>query len=45
MKIIRAKAKGGGKAAKPTLRVVHSTKSKDLLSQLKASLGGKRKAS
>jgi DNA end-binding protein Ku len=44
MKIIRAKARGG-KAAKPTLRVVHSTKSKDLLSQLKASLGGKRKAS
>ena len=44
LKIIKAKAKGT-KAAKPTLRVVHSTKSKDLLSQLKASLGGKRKAS
>lgn len=44
MKIIKAKAKGT-KAAKPALRVVHSTKSKDLLSQLKASLGGKRKAS
>lgn len=45
LKIIKAKAKGG-KPAKPTLRVVHSTKSKDLLSQLKASLGEKkRKAS
>lgn len=44
LKIIKAKARGT-KAAKPTLRVVHSTKSKDLLSQLKASLGGKRKAS
>jgi DNA end-binding protein Ku len=43
MKLIKAKAKGG-KPAKSPLRVVHSTKSSDLLSQLKASLG-KKKAS
>ncbi len=44
MKLIKAKAKGG-KAARTPLRVVHSTKSADLLSQLKASLQGKKKAS
>ena len=44
MKLIKAKAKGG-KPAKTALRVVHSTKSADLLSQLKASLQGKKKAS
>lgn len=44
MKLIKAKAKGG-KPAKTTMRVVHSTKSADLLSQLKASLQGKKKAS
>jgi DNA end-binding protein Ku len=44
MKLIKEKAKGK-KIAKPTLRVVHSP-SKDLMAQLKASLGsGKRKAS
>ena len=42
MKLIKAKVHG--KAPKPALRVVHKTKSTDLLSQLKASLGGKRKA-
>jgi DNA end-binding protein Ku len=44
MKLIKAKAKGG-KPAKTQMRVVHSTKSADLLSQLKASLQGKKKAS
>lgn len=44
LKIIKAKAKGV-KAPKSSLRVVHSTQSKDLLAQLKASLGSKRKAS
>jgi len=44
MKLIKAKAKGG-KPAKSALRVVHSPQTKDLLSQLKASLGGKRKVS
>lgn len=45
MRLIKAKAKGG-KQPKTTLRVVHSVKNKDLLSQLKASLGGgKRKIS
>ena len=44
MKLIKAKAKGG-KQPKTTMRVVHSPRTKDLLSQLKASLGGKRKAS
>lgn len=44
MKLIKAKAKGKTIAATP-LKVVHS-KSKDLMSQLKASLeGGKKKAS
>lgn len=44
LKLIRAKGKGG-KQPKPVLRVVHSP-GKDLLSQLKASLQGrKRKAS
>jgi DNA end-binding protein Ku len=43
MKLIKAKAKG--KAPKTTLRVVHKAKSTDLLGQLKASLGGKKKAS
>ena len=43
MKLIKAKAKGG-KPARSPLRVVHTTKSTDLLSQLKASLG-KKKAS
>lgn len=42
MKLIKAKAKG--KAPKTPLKVVHKAKSTDLLSQLKASLGGKRKA-
>jgi DNA end-binding protein Ku len=42
LKLIKAKAKG--KAPRAPLRVVHSTKSTDLLSQLKASLG-KKKAS
>lgn len=41
MKLIKAKAKG--KAPKTALKVVHKAKSTDLLSQLKASLGGKRK--
>jgi len=44
MKLIKAKAKGG-KQPKTTMRVVHSPRTKDLLSQLKASLGGKRKVS
>lgn len=44
MKLIKAKARGG-KQPKTTMRVVHSTKSSDLLSQLKASLQGKKKAS
>ena len=44
MKLIKAKAKGG-KQPKTTMRVVHSPRTKDLLSQLKASIGGKRKAS
>jgi DNA end-binding protein Ku len=43
MKLIRAKAKGV-KAPKSQMRVVHS-REKDLLSQLKASLQGKKKAS
>jgi DNA end-binding protein Ku len=44
MKLIKDKAKGK-KAAKPALRVVHS-RSRDLMEQLKASLGSsKRKAS
>ncbi len=43
MKLIKAKAKG--KAPKTALRVVHRAKSTDLLSQLKASLGGKKKVS
>lgn len=43
MKLIKAKARGA-RPAKSPLRVVHSTKSSDLLSQLKASLG-KKKAS
>jgi len=43
LKVIKAKARGG-KPAKPALRVVHSP-NKDLLSQLKASLQGKKKAS
>jgi DNA end-binding protein Ku len=45
MKLIKDKAKGK-KTAKPALRVVHS-RSRDLMEQLKASLGGssKRKAS
>ncbi|GGA99007.1 non-homologous end joining protein Ku [Puia dinghuensis] len=43
MKLIKAKAHG--KVSKPALRVVHKAKSTDLLSQLKASLGGKRRAS
>ncbi|MBC7903074.1 MAG: Ku protein [Gemmatimonadaceae bacterium] len=44
MKLIKAKAKGK-KIAAPTMRVVHS-RTKDLMSQLKASLQtGKRKAS
>jgi len=42
MKLIKAKAKG--KAPKAPLRVVHKAKTTDLLSQLKASLGGKKKA-
>lgn len=42
LKIIKAKAKGK-KPAKPKLKVVHS-KSKDLMEQLKASLGKKKKA-
>jgi DNA end-binding protein Ku len=41
MKLIKAKAKGR-KPAKPVLRVVHS-RSKDLLSQLKASLQDKKR--
>jgi DNA end-binding protein Ku len=44
MKLIKAKAKGG-KSERAPMRVVHSTKSADLLSQLKASLQGKKKAS
>ena len=44
LKLIKAKAKGG-KQAKSPLRIVHSTKSSDLLSQLQASLKGKKKAS
>lgn len=44
LKLIKAKAKGG-KQAKSPLRVVHTTKSSDLLSQLQASLKGKKKAS
>lgn len=41
MKLIKAKAKGK-KVTAPTLRVVHS-RSRDLMSQLKASLGGSNK--
>lgn len=44
LKLIKAKAKGG-KQTKSPLRIVHSTKSSDLLSQLQASLKGKKKAS
>jgi DNA end-binding protein Ku len=43
LKLIKAKAKGG--KVKSPLRVVHTTKSTDLLSQLQASLKGKKKAS
>jgi DNA end-binding protein Ku len=43
MKLIKDKAKGR-KTTKSPLRVVHSP-SKDLMAQLKASLGGKKKAS
>jgi DNA end-binding protein Ku len=42
LKLIKAKAKGKV-PARPALRVVHSKKSTDLLSQLKASLEGKKK--
>ena len=42
MKLIKAKAKGR-KSEKPALRIVHS-RGKDLLSQLKASLGDRKKA-
>lgn len=42
MKAIKAKAKGGKKRATPTLKVAHSA-SKDLMEQLKASLGKKSK--
>ena len=41
MKLIQAKAKG--KVPKAPLRVVHKAPATDLLSQLKASLGGKKK--
>jgi DNA end-binding protein Ku len=44
LKLIKAKAKGG-KQTKSPLRIVHTTKSSDLLSQLQASLKGKKKAS
>ncbi|HEV2481803.1 MAG TPA: Ku protein [Puia sp.] len=44
LRLIKAKAKGG-KQFKSPLRVVHSTKSTDLLSQLQASLKGKKRAS
>jgi len=44
MKLIRARAKGA-KPTKPTLRVVRGTKTSDLMSQLKASLGKNKKAS
>lgn len=45
MKIIKAKAKNKSVAYKP-MKVVHSTKTSDLMDQLKASLGGgKKKAS
>jgi DNA end-binding protein Ku len=43
MKLIKDKAKGK-KIAKPTMKVVHS-RTRDLVAQLKASLGSKRKAS
>jgi DNA end-binding protein Ku len=43
MKLIKAKAKG--KAPKTALKVVHKATGTDLLSQLKASLGGKKKVS
>jgi DNA end-binding protein Ku len=43
MKVIKDKAKGK-KTTKSPLRVVHS-RSRDLMAQLKASLGGKKKAS
>lgn len=42
MKAIKAKAKGGKKMVTPTLKVAHSA-SKDLMEQLKASLGKKTK--
>lgn len=42
MKAIKAKAKGGKKVSQPTLKVAHSA-SKDLMEQLKASLGKKTK--
>lgn len=42
MKAIKAKAKGGKKVVTPTLKVAHSA-SKDLMAQLKASLGKKTK--
>ena len=41
MKLIRAKAKGQ-KIKPPAMKVVHSD-TKDLMEQLKASLGGKKK--
>jgi DNA end-binding protein Ku len=41
MKLIEAKAKGK-KLTTPTMKVVHS-RSEDLMEQLKASLGSKRK--
>ena len=45
LKIIKAKSKGTLKAV-PQMKVVHSTKNTDLMSQLKASLGtGRKKAS
>jgi DNA end-binding protein Ku len=42
LKLIRAKSKGGKKTSTPQLKVVHN-KTKDLMEQLKASLGAKNK--
>ena len=42
MKIIKAKAKNKSVAYKP-MKVVHTTKTSDLMDQLKASLGGRKK--
>jgi len=42
MKLILAKAKGQ-KIKPPAMKVVHSAAANDLMSQLKASLGGKKK--